>query len=234
VLGLAGVAAGRRVLEVGAGTGKATALFAQRGAAVLALEPDPAMAAVARRSCAAWPDVEVLEQEFEHWQPAGERFALLASAQAWHWIAPATRYERAYAALAPGGLVAAFWNLPEWPRCELREELDAAYRRVAFTTDAGPMRPAGRIWDVRDDWAHEIEATAGFGEPEVREYRWEHAYDAGEYVALLGTHSDHIRLPERDRRALYAAVTEVIDRHDGAILIPYVSRLCLARRSGRP
>lgn len=55
VLDFAGVRYDGRILEVGAGTGKATTLLADRGLAVLALEPDPAMAAVARMNCAGYP-----------------------------------------------------------------------------------------------------------------------------------------------------------------------------------
>ena len=40
--------AGDRALEIGAGTGKATAGFATRGLRVHALEPSPAMAAILR------------------------------------------------------------------------------------------------------------------------------------------------------------------------------------------
>ena len=39
-----------RVLEVGAGTGKATVVFAARGLEIVALEPTPEMAAVAARN----------------------------------------------------------------------------------------------------------------------------------------------------------------------------------------
>jgi protein-L-isoaspartate O-methyltransferase len=48
VLDFVGSADRVRIVEVGAGTGNATTLLAQRGLAVLALEPDRAMAAVAR------------------------------------------------------------------------------------------------------------------------------------------------------------------------------------------
>ena len=49
LIGLAALGPGALVLEVGAGTGKATAMFAQRGIRVLAVEPSAEMAVVARR-----------------------------------------------------------------------------------------------------------------------------------------------------------------------------------------
>ncbi|MDQ2760938.1 MAG: hypothetical protein M3Y17_11085 [Actinomycetota bacterium] len=43
------LAPGGRILEAGAGTGKATVEPARRGASVLTIEPDPSMAVIARR-----------------------------------------------------------------------------------------------------------------------------------------------------------------------------------------
>lgn len=50
--GLDGADRGAPVLEVGAGTGKATLALAERGLAVTCLEPDPRMAAVLRSNAA--------------------------------------------------------------------------------------------------------------------------------------------------------------------------------------
>src|SRR4051812_3647185 len=62
----------RRTLEVGAGTGKATVLFARRGASIVALEPGAKLAAVLRRNVAGL-DVAVHETTFEAFVPE-ERF----------------------------------------------------------------------------------------------------------------------------------------------------------------
>lgn len=48
-----------RALEVGAGTGKATVMFAARGASVVALEPSPEMAAIAERNTARYTNVVI-------------------------------------------------------------------------------------------------------------------------------------------------------------------------------
>src|SRR5215467_16119687 len=66
---------GRRVLEVGAGTGIATAAFAARGMAMTCVEPDPEMAAVLSANLADHADVRVDVATFEDWsaaRPAGE------------------------------------------------------------------------------------------------------------------------------------------------------------------
>src|ERR1700692_2225964 len=74
-----------RALEVGAGTGKATVAFAERGVSLTCLEPDPRMAAALVRQTSTFPSVSVIETSFESWEPS-ERFDLLFAAQSWHWV----------------------------------------------------------------------------------------------------------------------------------------------------
>jgi SAM-dependent methyltransferase len=226
-----GAAAGGRAVEVGAGTGKATAMVAARGVGVLAIEPSPAMAALARRNCAAYPGVEIVESDFERWDAGGERFALLYSAQAWHWIDPALGYDRAREALAPGGLLAMFWNRPAWGRSPLRDALTAAYLAAApdMPTD-GPLHPANPApQDEGRDWAAEVAHVGGFTGAEMRRYPWEAVYSAEEYRGLLTTLSEVAILDEGRRRTLLAGVAAAIDAHGGRLVMPMATRLCLGR-----
>ncbi|GAA3155277.1 class I SAM-dependent methyltransferase [Nonomuraea salmonea] len=94
------------VLEVGAGTGKATAGFAAHVSDLTCVEPDPRMAAALTAKC---PGVRVVSGIFEDYVP-DRRFALLYSAQAWHWVDPDRRWDLAHDALAPSGALALFWN----------------------------------------------------------------------------------------------------------------------------
>src|SRR6185312_4726413 len=66
---LADLGPNARVLEIGCGTGQATLPLAQRGCQVLAMDLSPAMAAVARRNLAEFPDVTVVAAAFEDWPP---------------------------------------------------------------------------------------------------------------------------------------------------------------------
>ena len=224
-----------RALEVGAGTGKATVLFARAGVSVLALEPSGQMAAIARRNCAAYPGVRIEELEFEDWD-AGERFALLFSAQAWHWVRPSERYRRARAALMDGGLLAAFWNRVEWGRCESLAAMRAAYDRAGVeVAGEDPMDPRGSALAGQTDWwAGEIDGASDFGQAEVRAYRWTQDYSAEEYVALLRTHSSQLVLETAAREALLGLVGEQIEASGGSIRIPYATQLCLARATPSP
>ncbi|MGC2674568.1 MAG: class I SAM-dependent methyltransferase, partial [Mycobacterium sp.] len=69
----------RRVLEAGAGTGIASLQMIERGAELLAVEPDARMAAVAQ---AKGNPVEIAT--FEHWEPAGRTFDRVVFAASFH------------------------------------------------------------------------------------------------------------------------------------------------------
>ncbi len=230
VVELARLGLGQAVLEVGAGTGKATAMFAARGLSVVAVEPSAEMAAVARRNCSAYPDVAVEESDFEDWDRAGREFPLLFSAQAWHWVAPEVGYLRARAALCRGGLLAVFWNRPVWARPKLREALLALYETSFPELDAdNPMHPANLCPDDEEDWEGKIAAVAGLTEPEVRYYEWSAEYTAEAYCGLLASTSEIRLLDEQRRTALIEGVSAVIDGNGGAVTLPMATRLCLAR-----
>ncbi|KAA0080583.1 class I SAM-dependent methyltransferase [Mycolicibacterium sp. P9-64] len=96
---------GARVLDVGAGTGIASAQFLEAGAEVLAVEPDPQMAAVA-----AGKGVRVEQAMFEVWQPAGRTFDLVVFAQSFHWVQPEPALTRIASILNQDGRLALLSN----------------------------------------------------------------------------------------------------------------------------
>lgn len=226
---------GDPVLEVGAGTGKATRLLAVFGLDVLALEPDPRMAAVASRQAAtAGLNVRIEVVEFERATLPEHHFRLMFAAQSWHWIDELTRYERAARVLAPGGTLAVFWNQVDWRRSELRDELTEAYTRSgARLLHHGPMYPGEPTpLSLGDEWLSEIDAEPGLTDAETHTYAWTQRLSAREYIELLASHSDHIVLNSDVRERLFAGIAAVIERRGGAIELPYRTLLCLARATG--
>ncbi|MEU9291066.1 class I SAM-dependent methyltransferase [Streptomyces sp. NPDC048275] len=98
---------GARVVDVGAGTGIATALLHARGADVIAVEPGEAMAAEFRRTL---PTVPVIRGTGDTLPLADASADFLTYAQAWHWTNPAHSIPEALRVLRPNGALALWWN----------------------------------------------------------------------------------------------------------------------------
>ena len=208
-------------LDVGCGTGKAARLLGERGVSVLGVEVDARMATVARAH-----GIAVDIGTFERWDPAGRRFDLIISGQAWHWIDPAAGAAKATALLRPGGLLSPFWNFSSVD-AGLRARIDAAYVRVApQVTDRAVVRGGGPA--TVPPAADQLRATGLFANVEVRRYPWERDYTRDEWLALIRTHSDHSTLPAGQLRALLDAVSQAIGAQP--VHTYYVTQAIFARR----
>lgn len=79
--------------------------------------------------------------------------------------------------------------------------------------------------------APEIGASGLFAPPTYRRYTWLREFTTATYLGELNTYSSHIALPDEDREALLACITERIDRdYGGHITKAYLTELAVARR----
>ncbi len=88
----------RTALEISTGTGKATRVFAARGIAVTATDPDAAMLAELVRHVPA--TVVTVQGALEDLAP-DQTYALVFAAAALHWTEPTGRWSRVAALLEP-------------------------------------------------------------------------------------------------------------------------------------
>ena len=231
---------GRRVLEVGSGTGIATVAFAARGMAMTCVEPDPQMAAVLSAKLAADADVQVAT--FEDWsaaRPAGAGdFDGLISAQAWHWTDPATRWANAGAAVASGGVIALFWNEDDYADPRVFETFTAAYDRRGIQIRtvrerAAPSSDPDRIVEPeRPDGWPELDADADryFTHLRVHQYHWTRRMPVADYVAHVNTTSAHLILPPEVRDGLTAELITTLTGYGDDVELAMTTDLATAIR----
>lgn len=100
------------VLDVGAGTGKATGSLIGRGARVAALEPNRAMLGkAAGRLAGAEGWLGAVAARAEGLPIASESISCVTVAQAFHWLEPERALAEFARVLRPGGLLAVTWNV---------------------------------------------------------------------------------------------------------------------------
>lgn len=223
---------GSPALEVGAGTGKASIAFAAHGIDLTCIEPDPRMAAVLTGSAGPYPRCTAVVTDFERWQPPAERYGLLFSAQAWHWIDPAVRWTLAFDALRPGGSIALFWNFGSVPDPDLRSAVEEAHARHGAAELAGATLggPEPSEDDPDGDWPLvQLTADDRYVDVETRRYSGGHAFTSGRYVDLLASISAYRLLPEEQRLPLLADVARAVELQTASFEYRTATHLYLAR-----
>jgi SAM-dependent methyltransferase len=201
------------------------------GISIRCLELSEGMAAVARRKLARFPKVVVETARFEDWAAPDDAFDLVFCAQAWHWIAPGVRYAKARKLLLPGGTLAVFANRD----AAVLEEVQDAYRRRGVRESAPRSGEAWREVHPPDialgieDARTSIERSGCFRDIEFHRFPWQRGFTTEQYVALLGTHSDHVTLPPQVREPLLRDIASAIDAAGGSVTRRYEAVLMLAR-----
>jgi SAM-dependent methyltransferase len=211
---LARLEPGSRVLEIGPGTGKATVELARRGYAVTGIELSSDLAAIARRNV---PAAEIEVGDFESWEPREGGFDAIVAFAAFHWIAPELRYAKPARLLRPGGALMVVHGSHVLPEdgdpffAEVQEDYDA----VAPHPDNRPPPPP----QTAEGWTEEFRSSGVFDRVEERRHLHPLAYTANEYVAMLGTLSDNLALPEEQREELFRRIhARIAARPDGRII----------------
>ena len=105
-----GIMPGQRILELGAGTGKATRAFLDLGLKVDAVELEKNMAEILHRKNDS-DGLQVYISSFEDWA-ASARYPLIVSAQAFHWFDAKTKYIKCHNLLAENGYLVLLWYDP--------------------------------------------------------------------------------------------------------------------------
>ena len=195
----------RTALEVGAGTGKATRIFAAQGIAVTATDPDEGMLAELRRQVPG--TVVTLRSAFEE-LPQTPAYDLVFAAASFHWTDPVGRWERVAALLAPGGVFASFGGAPHLADAALEEWVRAV--RAPFVED-DLRSPDGTARDSPMQWpGTELERSDLFGDVRQLVIARRPTMLAEEYVGHLSTVSAYLMLADGDREAVLRRILEAL------------------------
>lgn len=232
---LTGLRPGARVLEIGAGTGIATAELVRRGCHVTALEPGTAMAAIIERDLGNTGQADVRTDRFEDFAWDGEPFDLAIGATSLHWVDRESLNARLPDLVRPSGHAAllhylhvaggdtAFFEAAQ--QCYAR--WDPYYREPDYPEHhlRSPDDPGHRA-NVLDD-------LPGFHAAEHRYWLVDIPSDREHYLSLISTYSTTLRLPDENRQGLFACIGDLMDRDfGGQITKRYRFDLVVRRRRG--
>jgi SAM-dependent methyltransferase len=202
---------GLRVLDLGAGTGKLTRLFTDRGIDTVAVEPADGMRAVLARVVRA---AAALPGTAEAIPLPDASVDLVAAGQAFHWFDRAVALPEIARVLRPGGLLALFYNA--------RDDAVAWVRTLSeLIGETGDHGSVTRDFEPPD-------LGPLFGPGEVFRTAHEQPLDARSLVDLVASRSYAIRMAPAERAKLLDQVAELARTHPALVgrqhfSMPYVT-----------
>jgi SAM-dependent methyltransferase len=186
-----------RVLDVGAGTGKLTAMLVPSAGDVVALEPVAEMRA---RLAADLPAVLVAAGAAEAIPFADASFDAVFAAQAFHWFDEARSLAEFHRVLRPGGRLGLVWNA----RDRSVRWVDEMSRIVDAHGDAIRRHES-------EEWKGAFAEPTGFTPLEAEEFPNVQQVDAAQVLDRVESTSFIATLPDDERRTILERVREVLE-----------------------
>lgn len=225
-----GLGPGTAVVEIGPGTGQATRRLLELGAGPLvAIEPDPSLAAFLAEAFERGIDVQIVALEDAELPAAA--FDLAVAASSFHWVEEEAGLAQLFGALRPGGSWAMWWTLfgDDSRPDPFRDAVDP----ILGDLPASPCE--GRRGRPRFGLDVEARASAlvaaGFDSFRHELISWSFEWNAAGIRALYATFSPIARLEDHRREAILDDVARVAQlEFAGRVRRPLLTSLFTARR----
>ncbi|MDB5819704.1 MAG: Methyltransferase [Rhizobacter sp.] len=206
------LAAGKTVVDLGAGTGKFTKLLVKTGAEVVAVEPVDAMR---ERLSSMLPGVRAIGGAAESMPLGDASAAAVVCAQAFHWFANEAALQEMHRVIEPGGWLGLVWNVRD----------DSVDWVNAITDITAPYEgDAPRFY--KGDWRKPFDGRL-FGELALTTFRHEHVGPAQEVIIDRSMSVSFIAaLPADEKARVEARLRALVNTHPALagqerIVFPY-------------
>jgi ubiquinone/menaquinone biosynthesis C-methylase UbiE len=230
VLKYAEVTEDKSLLEVGCGTGQATEPFLKTKCKVTAVELGENLASYTSEKFKAYKNFSVVRSSFEDFECDDNKFDMLYSATAFHWIPDEIGYNKAHRILKSGGTIALFWNRPapnDW-NDPLHQKIQSIYRELLPQWGYKVTRNKNKE-NIYSSIIKEIEQY-GFTNIEFMLYHSIRKMTGVEYIELLNTYSDHIALEKSIKSLLFDGIRTAIEEFGNELVLNDTIDLYLARK----
>lgn len=199
-----------RVLELGPGTGQATAPILDTGCDYTAIELGSNLAAMLQKKYGSRDNFKLINDDFITYDFGDEKFDLIYSAATIQWIPEDVAFGKTFELLNSGGLLAMMF-------------LHGDYE----TADPGLYADIQKVYDEyfkpetnypHGAFKYDTAVNYGYTELETEYFKGRREYNAGDYVRYIGTHSDHISLKEPYRTPFFEGIHKAVKNHGDKIV----------------
>jgi len=214
---------GSKLLEIGSGSGRATAQFADFGFDIVCVEPSIEMIEKAKAKLKD-KNIKFITSRLEDYSAPLEYFEAIISAQAFHWVFQPLGYEICSKILKKGGYLAPFWYIELFHDrdVDLDRELWAIITKYEGYVSCMPEKDyASRMESITS----KIVSSGLFSKPEIIHSYLDKNYTADEYFNYI---SGSLPL-DKDKQACHEELLQLADKYNG-IKRRYTCELYLAQK----
>lgn len=216
-----------KLLEIGAGSGKATTLFEPYNLNIFCVEPGENLVRNGRIKFSKFDNIKFEVGRFEELDLLSKQYDAIFSAQAFHWIPQPIGYEKCAYALKDNGYLALFWNMYITFDNQLDNELIEISNKYGGFAD---FLSADGCEKRIDSIVSGIQNSGYFNTPEVHRVLWNQSYNADEYIGFVKTGNSFVQKSEEEKLNAYNDIKKLADKHGGFINRPYLCVLYLASK----
>lgn len=215
------------ILEIGVGTGKASQPILNTQCHFIGIEPGEQLADLARNRYKAYKNFSLFNQTFQDFASTDKSFDLIYAATAFHWLPEAYGYNRVFNLLKPGGAFArfAYHAGHDQGRIALTDEIQKLYQKY--------MRSENQPAEFSNSDAQKLaEKALAYGFVDIKHmlYHTTKDFTADEYITLLRTYPDHMKIEAADRKKLFEGIHSAVNNYGGIMTVYYTMDLELARK----
>ena len=221
LIAYAKIGPGRKVLEIGPGTGQATEPILNTGCDYNAIELGEHLFAKMKEKYGDRPNFNIVNDDFithdfsdmlgaGEKTPAGQKFDLIYSAATIQWIPEDIAFSKTFELLAPGGTLAMLLTKSEYKSSNpaLHDDIQKIYDEYFKQEYSYPHLSF-----------HSQNATNyGYVDFEERDFYGKREMTADEYVAFSGTQCDHMVIAEPYKTKFFEGLRNAVSAHGNKII----------------
>ena len=223
LIAYAKIGPGKKVLEIGPGTGQATEPILNTGCDYNAIELGEHLYAKMKEKFGDRPNFNIVNDDFithdfsdmlgtggPNSTDSPRKFDLIYSAATIQWIPEDIAFSKTYELLTPGGTLAMLLTKSEYKSTNpaLYEDIQKIYDAYFKPETPYPHR----------SFHYQNAANYGYVDFEERDFYGKREMTADEYVAFSGTHCDHMVIAEPYKTKFFEGLRNAVLVHDNKIV----------------
>lgn len=220
----------KSIIEIGCGTGQATEPFLKTKCKVTAVELGQNLSSYTAKKFSNYTNIKIIQSAFEDYKCDDNKFDMLYSATAFHWIPDEIGYKKAFRILKNDGTIALFWNKPSTNNMDdpLHKKINSIYNEFL---------PQWNHKTSDNDNESKYSGTMnqlnyyGFTDIKLKLYHNIRKLNGVEYVELLNTYSDHRALDKSIQVPFFDAIKKAIEEFGDELIINDTVELYLGRKA---